>query len=179
MLTGCQTGAVGKRLLLAFLNFYHVLSDLDVHKQSCTQQHWHSLTSKSKLIQQLHPLIDSFLSQFTSNLVVYIFRSCWNMPHPFLQSVPLTLCIIVYFSGPIQLSLDVFLAQLSMSLHTSFVCNLMWYATRLRSMVVQFEDSQHFSCNNFFLCLSFFTCSYKLLSAMITHSSALLGHATF
>lgn len=64
----------------------------------------------------------------TRNSVTYF---DWKVLHALLQSEWLMFCVIVYFSGLIQLSADVFFAQLSMSLHTSFVCNSMWYTTRL------------------------------------------------
>lgn len=71
--------------------------------------------------------------------------------------------VIVYFPGPIQLSLDVFLAQLSVSLHTSFVCNLMRYATRL-----------HFCGGSNWGLIAFQAQSFLSLSLFFTHSQKLL-----
>lgn len=51
------------------------------------------------------------------------------MFHRFLSPVSVMLPVTVFASGLVQLSL-VFLAWLSVSLHTSFVCDLMWCATR-------------------------------------------------
>lgn len=80
------------------------------------------------------------------------------------QSVSaLFLRVIVYFSGPIQLSLDVFLAQLSMSLHTSFVCSLMWYATRLHFCGGSIWGLAAFPPQSFLSLSPSFTRSHKLL----------------
>ncbi len=123
----------GKRLLLAFLWLPPCIVRI-----RCTRTELHLATihiPQSTFQIQIHltAAFSNWLFPFTTHQkLINIYsdhaETCFTHPCSLCQWC---FSVIVYFSGPIQLSLDVFLAQLSMSLHTSFVCNLMWYATRL------------------------------------------------